>query len=203
VGFRQPLLTIEDRVRSALLGDPHVTSVELIGSRAEGTAGEFSDWDFAVEVDDFDAVAAGLPARLAGLDPLAAQWDRLSEYWTYMLILHGPVKIDLLFLSEPHELEPPWIPGPETLGPIDDHFWDWLIWLRSKQARGKSELVAAELDKLWRHLLGPLGAAEPPASLDAALSSYLDGRSAAERRLGVEVSRRLEREVVKTWRGPS
>jgi hypothetical protein len=180
-----------------------VRSVELIGSRAEGTAGEFSDWDFSVKVDDFDAVKAALPARLAPLDALAELWDRLSEHWTYMLILEGATKVDLLFLDRPHALEPPWIPGPETLRPIDDHFWDWLIWLRSKQARGKSELLTAELEKMWRHLLGPLGVAQPPGSLDAALSSYLDARGAAERRFGVEVSRRLEREVLKTWPEPS
>jgi predicted nucleotidyltransferase len=177
--------------------------VELIGSRAEGTAGEFSDWDFAVEVDDFDAVAVSLPARLAGLDPLAEQWDPLSEHWTYMLILEGPVKIDLLFLSEPHELEPPWEPSAATLEAIDRHFWDWFLWLRSKDAAGKTELLAAELDKLWRHILRPLGVASAPASLDAALSSYLAARTVIEERLGVEVSRRLEREVVKTWPGPS
>lgn len=152
-----------------------------------------------MRADDFEAVQAALPSRLAPLDALAEQWDRLSEYWTYMLMLEGATKIDLLFLDEPHEFEPPWTPGPETLRPMDEHFWDWLVWLRSKHAAGKTELLAAELDKLWRHLLRPLGVSEPPASLDVALSSYLEARSEAERRFGVEVSRRLEREVLKTW----
>jgi hypothetical protein len=120
-----------------------------------------------------------------------------------MLILDGPVKIDLLFLSEPHELEPPWQPGAATLEAIDRHFWDWFLWLRSKDAAGKTELLADELGKLWRHILRPLGAPSPPASLQTALTSYLTARAAAEERLGVEVSRRLEREVLKTWPGPS
>jgi uncharacterized protein (DUF2062 family) len=90
-----------------------------------------------------------------------------------------------------------------TLEAIDRHFWDWFLWLRSKHAAGKTELLAAELDKLWRHILRPLGAASPPASLQAALTSYLDARATSEERFGVEVSRRLEREVLKAWPGPS
>ena len=120
-----------------------------------------------------------------------------------MLILEGPVKIDLLFLSEPHELEPPRQPSAATLEAIDRHFWDWFLWLRSKDAAGKTGLLAEELDKLWRHILRPLGAASPPASLESALSSYVAGRAAAEERLGLDVSRRLEREVLKTWPGPT
>ena len=116
-----------------------------------------------------------------------------------MLILAGPTKVDLLFLAEPHEIEPPWVVSAETLEPIDRHFWDWFLWLRSKEASGKGELVSAELDKMWRHLLGPLGTLEPPATLGEALSSYLEAREAAEAQLGVEVPRLLEREVQKVW----
>ena len=180
-----------------------MTAVTLIGSRAEGTATDSSDWDFAVEVDDFRAVDGALPSRLASLEPLAQQWDPLSEHWCYMLMLAGPTKVDLLFLAEPHQVEPPWVVSGETLEPIDRHFWDWFLWLSSKVAAGKSELVSAELDKMWRHLLGPLGIEEPPSTLDTALSSYLPARQAAEAELGVEVPRRLEREMRKAWPGSS
>jgi predicted nucleotidyltransferase len=192
-------LDLAAAVEAALLADPHVTAVTLTGSRAQGTATDSSDWDFAVEVDDFQAVKTALPLRLARLEPLAQQWDPLSEHWCYMLMLAGPTKVDLLFLSEPHELEPPWVVSAETLGPIDRHFWDWFLWLHSKEVSGKSELVSAELDKLWRHLLRPLGTSKPPATLAEALSSYLEARQAAETRLGIEVPRRVEREVRKVW----
>jgi hypothetical protein len=176
-----------------------VTGVRLIGSRAEGTVTDYSDWDFAVEVDDFRAVREALPSLLASLEPLAQQWDRLSEHWCFMLMLAGPTKIDLLFLDEPHRLEPPWVVSAETLEAIDRHFWDWFLWLASKEAAGKSKLVSAELEKLWRHLLRPLGVGQPPSTLDKALSSYLRARQAAEAELGIEVPRRLEQEVRKAW----
>ena len=178
-----------------------MTAVTLIGSRAEGTATDYSDWDFAIEVDDFSASKAALPSRFKQFEPLAQQWDPLSEHWCYMLMLAGPAKIDLLFLAEPHELKPPWVLSAETLEPIDWHFWDWVLWLRSKEAVGKSELMPAELEKLWRHLLGPLGVEEPPSTLATAVRSYVEARQAAEVELGVEVPRRLEREVRKAWPG--
>jgi hypothetical protein len=176
-----------------------VTAITMIGSRARGTATDLSDWDFSVEVDDFRAVRRALPSLLARLDPVVQQWDRLSEHWCYMLILAGPTKIDLLFLAEPHQLEPPWVVTAETLEAIDQHFWDWFLWLGSKDRAGKTELVSRELEKLWRHLLSPLGAEQPPPSLETALSSYLHARDAAEAELGVEVPRRLGREVRKAW----
>jgi predicted nucleotidyltransferase len=62
------------RVSAALLPHPHVRAVELVGSRAGGTATRLSDWDFAVREDDFAAVAGDLPGLVAGLGPLARQW---------------------------------------------------------------------------------------------------------------------------------
>jgi hypothetical protein len=176
-----------------------VTGVGLIGSRAEGTATDYSDWDFAVEVDDFRAVREALPSLLGSLEPLAQQWDPLSEHWCYMLMLAGPTKVDLLFIHEPHRLEPPWVVSAEALEAIDRHFWDWFLWLASKDAAGKRDLVSTELDKLWRHLLSPLGVARPPSTLARALKSYLRARQAAEAELGIEVPRVLEREVRKAW----
>ncbi len=166
--------------------------IELGGSRAEGGATEWSDWDFLVEAGDFDALADALPPLLAPLDPVVQQWDRLSPTWCWMLILRGPVKVDLIFPDEPHVLEPPWEPSADNLGAIDDHFWDWIIWLKGKEAAGKREQVDAELDKLFQHLLGPLGAERLPASVPEAVESYQAARSQAERRFGMAVPRDVE-----------
>jgi hypothetical protein len=184
---------VEAAVRAAL--EPHVRAIELVGSRADGRATECSDWDFRVETDDFEALAAALPGLVASLDPLAAQWDRLSAYWCYMLILPGPTKVDLIFSEQPHVDGPPWQPSRENLAELDAHFWDWVLWLGSKEAAGKDERVAEELTKLMAHLLGPLGVARAPASVAEAVADYRAARDRAERELGVSVPRELERAV--------
>jgi hypothetical protein len=181
---------------------PAVERIELIGSRAGGSATEWSDWDFGVWARDFAALSEALPELLAPLDPVVQQWDRLSETWCWMPILHGPVKVDLIFPAEPHEKEDPWVPGPDTLAGIDDHFWDWMLWLRGKEAAGKDELVAAELEKLFGHLLGPLGAEAAPSSVAGAVESYLAARDRTERRFGRTVSRELERAVAPSLPSP-
>ena len=170
-------------VRTALLADPAVTSVELVGSRVKGNAQPLSDWDFALTVDDFDTVADRLPALVEPLEPIAAQWDPLGTVRTYMLMLDGPVKVDLIF-DVPQEEAQPWVPSAESRPLIDRHFWDWILWLRAKEAAGKTELVANQLERLHRHLLGPLGVATVPRSVDEALDAYLtvrDEPSALER----------------------
>ena len=111
-----------------------------MGSRATGRAGPDSDWDFRVATRDFATVAAALPSLLAPLEPLAQQWDRLSDEQCWMLILRGPVKVDLIFPEEPHVHEPSWVPSAENLGAIDAHLWDWLLWLRGKERSAKEEL---------------------------------------------------------------
>jgi predicted nucleotidyltransferase len=181
---------------------PAVDRVELIGSRAQGRATEWSDWDFGVRARDFAALAEALPELLAPLKPLVQQWDRLSETWCWMLILRGPVKVDLIFLEERHAKEGPWEPGPDTLAGIDDHFWDWMLWLRGKEAAGKDELVAAELDKLFGHLLAPLGADAAPSSVSEAVESYRAARERAEQRFGRAVSREVERAVAPSLPSP-
>jgi predicted nucleotidyltransferase len=45
---RAELLDPSTAVRAAVLADPRVRSVELIGSRATGTATELSDWDYRI-----------------------------------------------------------------------------------------------------------------------------------------------------------
>ena len=123
-----------------------------------------------------------------------AQWDRLSPTWCYMLILTGPVKVDLLF-GHPHQPAGPWQVNASTLAGIDDHFWDWALWLRSKLARAK-DLVATELRKMHEHLLGPMGVTCPPASLGEAVAAYRSAREEWERRLGSYVSRNAENTVI-------
>jgi hypothetical protein len=187
-------------VKAALLPHPHVLSVELVGSRATGSPTPLSDWDFEVMTDGFDAVARELPAMVAELEPLAQQWDRISEYPCYMLMLIGPVKVDLIFPGEPYESLPPWTVTAETMDGIDRHFWDWILWLASKREKGQEELVRRELAKMSEHLLRPLGADRVPGSIEAALETYRFARDQREREFGVEVPRRLEREVLPALR---
>jgi len=53
------------------------------------------------------------------------------------------VKIDLIF-DQPHAaLPPPWQVTASTLAGIDDHFWDWALWLWSKPAAGRRDVLAA------------------------------------------------------------
>lgn len=179
-----------------------VASIKFVGSRAEGRATVWSDWDFAVRTHDFEATAEALPGLLASLEPLVQQWDRLSEQYCWMLILRGPEKVDLIFPDEPHEKEGPWVPGPDTVAAIDDHFWDWMLWLRGKEAAGKDEVVASELKKLHGHLLGPLDVEATPTSIAQAVESYLAARDRAERRFGRVISRDVEQAVVPSLRSP-
>lgn len=183
-------------VKEVLLTHPHIRSVELVGSRATGSPSALSDWDFEVETDDFGALAPALPALVSALEPLAQQWDRISDYPCYMLMLTGPAKVDLIFPGEPYESLPPWTVSVETLDAIDQHFWDWILWLASKREKGKDELVRRELEKMSAHLLRPLGAEAVPDSIDAALAGYRRARDEREREFGVEISRRREREVL-------
>ena len=175
-------------------------SIELVGSRATGQARPDSDWDFRVEARDFASVAAALPELLAPLEPLAQQWDRLSDTQCWMLILRGPVKVDLIFPEEPHVHEPPWVPDADNLAAIDAHLWDWLLWLRAKERSGQDELVATELEKLFVHLLRPLGVERVPSSVADAVELYRPARDAAAASFGCVISPALEAEVARALR---
>jgi len=175
---------------------PAVQRVQLVGSRAAGTATAVSDWDYAVDTDNFQAVAADIGSLTAELGPLAQQWDRLSETQCWMVMLPGPAKLDFIF-TEPHDQEPPWHPEPSNLAAMDCHFWDWAWWLRSKEVRGKSELVASELHKLYDHILHPMGVEVLAVSLDSAVAGYLVARERLEGQFAVAVPRALERAVVR------
>jgi hypothetical protein len=172
--------------------------VRLVGSRAAGTATAMSDWDFAVETPNFGAVARDIESLLAPLEPLAQQWDRLSETQCWMVIVPGPSKLDFIF-DEPHDNEPPWHPAPNNLAAIDAHFWDWTVWLLSTQVKGRTELVATELQKMFNHILHPMGVQAVPVSLEVAAASYLVARARLERDLAVVVPRALEHEVVRAF----
>jgi predicted nucleotidyltransferase len=189
-------------VRTALLRHPHVIAVELVGSRARGTPSPLSDWDFIVDVNDFAGVRADLPALMTELEPLSQQWDRLGpdDYCCYMLMLAGPVKIDLIFPGVPHRPEPPWGVAPDTLDGIDQHFWDWVLWMAAKEQSGKGDLVRQELRKMSEHLLKPMGVDRVPGSTHTATVEYLSARERLESELGVHVPRRLEIEVLPVLR---
>ena len=189
------VVTVADRVIDIVGRHPAIRDVRLVGSRATGTATAFSDWDFFVETDDFPAVARDMDALGSLLDPLAQQWDRLSDSYCWMVMLKGPTKLDFIF-AEPHEPEPPWEVRPENLVAIDAHFWDWTVWLISKRARGQAELVRRELDKMFVHILQPMGVEFRPDALDEAVASYLAARAGLERMFEVWVPRTLDREVV-------
>jgi hypothetical protein len=120
-----------------------------------------------------------------------------------MLILRGPVKVDLIFPDELHAHEPPWVPSAENLGAIDAHLWDWLLWLRGKERSGKEELVAAELEKLFVHLLRPLGVERVPSSIAEAVELYRPARDAAAASLGCVIPPALETEVARALRAES
>ncbi|RAY11432.1 hypothetical protein DPM19_30920 [Actinomadura craniellae] len=182
-------------VAETVRAHPAVHELELVGSRARGDHTEFSDWDFRVATDDFLSVAAGLPALVAPHEPLAAQWDRLSDYECYMLVISGPTKIDFIFRDVPRRWGSPWRVGPDTLAAVDAHFWDWTVWLVSKRAHGKRDLVRAELLKMSQYLLQPMGVDAVPADLGEAADRYLGARTKLERRYGLRVPRSLEREI--------
>lgn len=192
--------TIVPDVRAALEPHPAVREVRLIGSQARGDAGPLSDWDFEVVTNNFDSLAEDIEAVTAELSPLVGQWDRLSPHMCYMLIVPGPVKIDFLFLDQPHEMEPPWVANADMLTAIDGHFWDWTIWLASKDAAGRRELVSEEFRKMSEHILAPMGIAVIPATLITAVELYTEARARLEKEFGVHVERELGNEVCRFLR---
>ena len=171
-----------------MLHESSVLDIQLVGSRRNGTNTELSDIDLLVVTDDFEPLAAALPRVLAPLEPLAAQWDRLSEEATYyMLILPGAIKLDLVF-DRPPQLEPPWEVCRSTLAAIDAHFWDWALWLGGKQFAGDVGLVELHLTVVMNdHLLRPLGVTSVPSSIAEAVATYMHARREWERRLDTTI----------------
>jgi hypothetical protein len=145
--------------------------VRLIGSRAEGSAHELSDWDLSVVTTDFERVAADLPALFAPLAPLAQQWDPYAPHACCMLMFPGPTKVDLLFLDELREWSPAWEVRPDTLEAIDRHFWDWILWLEQKRRGGYAERVREVLRDMHDLMLQPMGVDPAPQSVREALDA--------------------------------
>lgn len=170
-----------------------------MGSRERDDATLLSDWDFEVEVGDFDLFLQDLPDLVSPLDPLGQQWDRLSKRWNYMLLLPGPTKVDII-VDRLHDQEGPWEPNAENLQEIDHHFWDWILWLGGKALRGRTELVNEELRKMSDHLLRPLGVDRVPANVEGAVRAYREARSKAEARLESVLDKRIEKEVTRALR---
>jgi hypothetical protein len=182
---------VHQRVRSA----PGITSVAVAGSRRTGNPTALSDWDFhvavedAMDLDDFLDQVARVPA-------LAVFWDPLSARANLIVLVDGPIKVDLIISgrANPHPIDR-WRVNTESLPRIDAHFWDWILWLGSKQLHGKSGLVHEELGKMSRCLLRPMGVAQDVDGLAEAVDVYMAARELQERELDVQVDRRLERQV--------
>jgi hypothetical protein len=190
---------VEDLVtRASRLVAAHaaVTGVEFAGSRSRGTHDELSDWDFAVETPDFDAVARDMPSLVAPLEPLGQQWEPLGHFPAYQVLMRGPTKVEYLFLNEAQDAMPPVRPSRDTIAAINTHFWDWIWWLITKASAGRQDLVTEHMPQLYEHLLRPMGIAVPPDGIDAAIAAFIGRRDALEHEYGVSVPRALEHEVL-------
>ena len=182
------------KVVRLLSHQPAISGVRLVGSRADGRANPFSDWDFAVETTDFESAAVALPELVRSLSPLGTFWDPLSQHQCFIVLLPGPRKIDFIF-ETPHDPLPPYDPAPDTLRQMDVHFWDWTIWLVAKAVSRIYRLVRSELRKMHRYLLSPLGVKRVPSTLEEAVRSYLGSRARAEERNATRVDDRLTLEA--------
>jgi hypothetical protein len=163
---------VEHRVRSVLSGMPS-WQVSLVGSRARHDATPPSDWDFQIDAPDCTDLVASLPAVVREFGPLAAFWDPLSQRSVYMIVLSGPVKIDLFPCHEVRRPAPRWKPTATNLTDIDDQLWDWTLWLGGKSLRNQSPLVLSELNKMFDLLLASLGVDEVPEAISDAIQKLL------------------------------
>jgi hypothetical protein len=185
---------LSDRVRAALTKHPSVRDVRLAGSRAHGCSSPLSDWDFEIDASNPLAVADALPSLVQPLDPIVGQFDRLAYTTNYMLLLRGPVKIDLILPDLPWTKLPPWEVSRDTLPAIDAHFWDWTLWLASKVEK-RDAGVAHQYNLMSRHLLASLGAKIVPTSIEDAIQLYRNARSEREKEFRIESPRESEQEV--------
>lgn len=188
-------MDVATEIPATLLRHPAIRAVRLVGSRADGRNHEFSDWDFAVETDDFASVVQDLPHLFASLRPLTEQWDPYASHACYMLMFPGPTKVDLLFLEEHRQWSRAWSPSPENLRAIDRHFWDWIVWLEQKRTGGHEETLETGLRDMFELMLEPMGVLAKPGSVSEAIDEYIAARDELERRFGVSVLRELENEV--------
>jgi hypothetical protein len=174
-----------------------VRRAELVGSRAAGRASVHSDWDFWITCDNFAALASELPQLFAPLHPLAQQWSRFGRYRCWMLVLPGPVRIELMFPAEGQDPPGPRQPSADNLAAMDAQFWDWVLRANGKQAVGGNTEAVIELELIFEDLLSQLGVQAKPRSLAEAVECYRLARDAAEASFGIRVPRHLETEVAK------
>ena len=184
------------RIVRTLSGHSSLANVRLVGSRAERRATETSDWDFLIDTDDFPGAEVALPRRVAALSPLGTFWDPFGTYECFIALLSGPRKVDFIF-EVAHSPSPPYMPSRDNLATMDVHFWDWTVWLVSKQARGQTALVTSELAKMHDLLTGPLGVDRPVYTIEEAVRTYLRARRRAEERFQSWVDPRLSSEALR------
>jgi len=188
------------QIVAAIRRHPAITALTLVGSRRDKTAGPLSDWDFAIDSTDPQRVFEELPGLVSTFKPVAAFWDPLGQRRNYMAIFQGLLKLDL-HLDLPPLPHLPWQINRATLAALDDHFWDWTLWLAGKKLHRQASLVAEELVKMHTYLLGPLGCEQPPRTLCEAVAAYLAARSDVDDKYGVARSDNgLQQEVLAALR---
>jgi hypothetical protein len=118
-----------------------------------------------------------------------------------MMILRGPTKVDLFF-DRLHQPEPPWIINCDSLAQVNSHFWDWILWLASKEASGKweKEATGEELQKMYQHLLAPLGCTKIPGSVEEGVGDFLVAIGNKKSLFRININAALEAEVMKGLR---
>jgi hypothetical protein len=151
-----------------------------------------------VHTSSFEDAAVGVIRAAATLDPppLAVFFDPLGTRPNLTVLLDGPVKVDLIFPDVPFEPAEPWGVSADTLPKVDAHFWDWILWLAAKRARGLDDFVEFSLEDVHRFVLVPMGdAAEAPTSLEQAIERYEALRREQAAALGVDIDPTLGHQV--------
>jgi hypothetical protein len=186
-------------VRDIVAGLADVT-VRLDGSSATGDRTALSDWDFDLQLAP-DVAVDTITDAMNDIDALAVFWDPLSRRANLIVMLDGPVKIDLIAADRPNPAPiERWSVTAKTLTHIDAHFWDWTLWLGSKHLRGETALVHDELKKMHSALLEPLGAAAPSRDITTAVDVYIEARDTRATELGASIDQRLQYQVVAALR---
>jgi predicted nucleotidyltransferase len=182
-------------IRDAVAAAPGVRRVVLTGSRAAGDPTPLSDWDFDVEIAD-DSVLDVIERAVRPLPALAVFWDPLSERANLIALVDGPIKVDVIVpdAPNPHPITR-WTATAQSLPRLDEHFWDWTLWLAAKKLRGSTPLVATQLDRMWRALLEPIGVPAPPTTIGEAIHAYTEASQRRARELGVRVDPGLAGQV--------
>jgi hypothetical protein len=168
--------------------------VRLDGSSATGSRTALSDWDFDLQLAP-DLTVNAIADAIHDIDALAVFWDPLSHRANLIVLLDGPIKIDLIAADRPNPVPiERWEVTTESLPRLDAHFWDWTLWLGAKQLRGQTELVRDEMQKMYGALLRPLGAARAH-DIRSAIASYPSARDYRAEELHVVIDKTLQHQV--------